>query len=69
MVASAGYLWLSPRQTMLKARVPVIDVCASRTGAGKSQTSRRLAQLLQTMQQRVVIVRHPMPYGDLAAIK
>lgn len=67
MAAGAGYLWLSPRQTMLKARVPVIAVCASRTGAGKSQTSRRLAQLLQTMQQRVVIVRHPMPYGDLAA--
>lgn len=67
MAAGAGYLWLSPRQTMLKARVPVIAVCASRTGAGKSQTSRRIAQILQTMQQRVVIVRHPMPYGDLAA--
>lgn len=67
MAAGAGYLWLSPRQTMLKASVPVIAVCASRTGAGKSQTSRRIAQILQTMQQRVVIVRHPMPYGDLAA--
>ncbi|MCE7979984.1 MAG: GTPase [Caldilinea sp. CFX5] len=67
MAAGAGYLWLSPRQTMLKARVPVIAVCASRTGAGKSQTSRRVAQILQARQQRVVIVRHPMPYGDLAA--
>jgi len=67
MAAGAGYLWLSPRQTMLKAKAPVIAVCASRTGAGKSQTSRRLAQILKTMQQRVVIVRHPMPYGDLAA--
>ena len=67
MAAGAGYLWLSPRQTMLKAKVPVIAVCASRTGAGKSQTSRRLAQILKNMQQRVVIVRHPMPYGDLAA--
>lgn len=67
MAAGAGYLWLSPRQTMLKARVPVIAVCASRTGAGKSQTSRRIAQILKNMQQRVAIVRHPMPYGDLAA--
>lgn len=67
MAAGAGYLWLSPRQTMLKARVPVIAVCASLTGAGKSQTNRRIAQILQTLQQRVIIVRHPMPYGDLAA--
>lgn len=67
MAAGAGYLWLSPRQTMLKAAVPVIAVCASRTGAGKSQTSRRIAQLLHGMNKRVVVVRHPMPYGDLRA--
>ncbi len=67
MAAGASYLWLSPRQTMLKANVPVIAVCATRTGAGKSQTSRRIAQILQTMNKRVVVVRHPMPYGDLHA--
>lgn len=65
MAAGASYLWLSPRQTMLKANVPVIAVCATRTGAGKSQTSRRIAQILQAMNKRVVVVRHPMPYGDL----
>lgn len=52
---------------MPKANLPVIAVCASRTGAGKSQTSRRVAQILRTLGKRVVIVRHPMPYGDLKA--
>ncbi|MFN8177588.1 MAG: cyclic 2,3-diphosphoglycerate synthase [bacterium] len=63
--AGADWLLLSPRRTMLKARVPVVSICASRTGAGKSQTSRRVATLLQQHGKRVVAVRHPMPYGDL----
>ncbi len=50
---------------MLKAKVPVISVCAVRTGAGKSQTSRQIAKILKEKGQRVVVVRHPMPYGDL----
>jgi predicted GTPase len=63
--AGADWQLLSPRHTMLKARVPVVSICASRTGAGKSQTSRRVATLLQQHGKRVVAVRHPMPYGDL----
>jgi predicted GTPase len=63
--AGADWLLLSPRHTMLQARVPVVSICASRTGSGKSQTSRRVATLLQQHGKRVVAVRHPMPYGDL----
>jgi len=50
---------------MLKARVPVIAVCAVRTGSGKSQTTRRVAQIVKKGGRRAVVVRHPMPYGDL----
>jgi predicted GTPase len=50
---------------MLKAKVPVISVCAVRTGSGKSQTSRQIAKILKTKGLKVVVVRHPMPYGDL----
>jgi predicted GTPase len=67
IAAGADYLLLGPKHTMLKAAVPVIAVCAVRTGAGKSQTTRRLAGLLRDAGRRVVVVRHPMPYGDLAA--
>jgi predicted GTPase len=66
MAAGANFLLLGPRQTMLKSAVPVVAVCAARTGAGKSQTSRRLASILRAQGKRVVVVRHPMPYGDLA---
>ena len=52
--------------TMLKAKVPVVSICAVRTGSGKSQTSRRVTGILREKSFRVVIVRHPMPYGDLA---
>jgi predicted GTPase len=51
---------------MLKARVKVVSVCAVRTGCGKSQTTRKVAGLLRARGKRVVVVRHPMPYGDLA---
>jgi predicted GTPase len=67
MAAGANYLLLGPRQTMLPANVPVVAVCAARTGAGKSQTSRRVAKILRHLDKRVVVVRHPMPYGDLKA--
>jgi len=66
LVAGADYLLLSPRRTMLKASVPVVAVNAARTGAGKSQTSRRVAKILGKSGRKVVAVRHPMPYGDLA---
>jgi predicted GTPase len=67
MAAGASFVLLGPRHTMLASAAPVIAVCAARTGAGKSQTSRRIAMLLRELGRRVVIVRHPMPYGDLAA--
>ncbi len=66
MAAGADYMLLGPRHTMLESKVPVVAVCAARTGAGKSQTSRRVAGVLREMGKRVVAVRHPMPYGDLA---
>jgi predicted GTPase len=65
MAAGASYLLLGPRQTMLDANVPVVSICAARTGSGKSQTSRRVAALLAEAGRRVAVVRHPMPYGDL----
>jgi predicted GTPase len=62
----ADFLLLSARRTMLQARVPVIAVTAVRTGAGKSQTTRYLSNILKKLGKRVVAIRHPMPYGDLA---
>lgn len=65
--AGADFVLLGPESTMLRSRKPVISICAVRTGAGKSQTTRRIARLLRDRGLRVGIVRHPMPYGDLAA--
>ena len=62
----ADFLLLSARRTMLPAKVPVIAVTAVRTGAGKSQTTRYLSNILKKLGKRVVAIRHPMPYGDLA---
>lgn len=56
---------MGPDTTMLKADVPVVAVCAVRTGAGKSQTSRHVVAILRGLGLKVVVVRHPMPYGDL----
>ena len=63
--AGATYLMLGPKDTMLRSNKPVIAVCAVRTGAGKSQTSRRVIELLKKKGLRVIAVRHPMPYGEL----
>ncbi len=63
--AGADFWLLSPRVTQLKAAKPVVAVCAVRTGAGKSQTTRKVAQILQERGKKVVVIRHPMPYGDL----
>jgi predicted GTPase len=65
LAAGAAFRLNGPKATMLRSRVPVVSVCAVRTGAGKSQTSRRVAGLLRARGRRVVAVRHPMPYGDL----
>jgi predicted GTPase len=69
LAAGAGFRLMSPRLTMIKSTKPVVSVCAVRTGSGKSQTSRRILEILQTElgYKNVVAVRHPMPYGDLAA--
>jgi predicted GTPase len=65
LASGADYLLLGPRHTTFKARVPVVSVCAARTGAGKSQTSRKVTGILTGWGKRVVAIRHPMPYGDL----
>jgi len=63
--SGAMFMLLGPEQTQLKSTKPVISVCATRTGAGKSQTSRKIVQMLMKKGLRVVAVRHPMPYGNL----
>ena len=64
LAAGADFRLMGP-STMLKAKVPVVSVCAVRTGCGKSQTSRKVAKILKANGYRVVVIRHPMPYGDL----
>ncbi len=61
----ANFVLLGARETMLKSRKPVIAICATRTGCGKSQTTRRVAEILTEAGKKVVAIRHPMPYGDL----
>jgi len=65
MAAGAKFSMLGPEQTMLRSSKPVIAVVAVRTGCGKSQTSRRVVEILQEAGKKPVSVRHPMPYGDL----
>jgi predicted GTPase len=67
--AGANFVLPGPKDTMLKSTKPVISVGAVRTGCGKSQTSRRIIEILMARGFKVVAVRHPMPYGDLAAQK
>lgn len=65
IAAGADFRLLGPALTMLPSSKPVVAVCAARTGAGKSQTTRRVVDVLKEQGMRVVVVRHPMPYGDL----
>src|SRR5262245_58308339 len=67
VACGADYILLGARSTMLEAKVPVVSVCAVRTGSGKSQTTRKVCRILLDRGLRVVAVRHPMPYGDLEA--
>ena len=67
--AGADFMLLGPAQTQIKSTKPVISVCAVRTGCGKSQTSRRVIEILMEMGLKVVAVRHPMPYGNLVEQK
>ena len=67
LAAGADFTLLGPARTMIRSRRPVVAVGASRTGAGKSQTTRYVAALLARRGLHPVIIRHPMPYGDLVA--
>src|SRR3954466_16296395 len=65
LAAGATDELIAPRQTMLESSKPSVAICAVRTGSGKSQTTRRVAELLREAGKRVAVLRHPMPYGDL----
>jgi predicted GTPase len=65
MAAGADFLLLGPNATQIRSKKPVIGICAVRTGCGKSQTGRRVVDILQSHGHKVVVIRHPMPYGDL----
>ncbi len=65
MAHGADFTLIGATYTMLKSSKPVISVCAVRTGCGKSPTTRKVAEILQAQGRKVVVVRHPMPYGDL----
>ena len=67
--AGANFIQLGPKDTQVKSTKPVISVGAVRTGCGKSQTSRRIIEILMAQDLKVVAIRHPMPYGDIAAQK
>src|SRR6187399_153826 len=69
LAAGADFRLLGPETTMLHSSKPVVAVCATRTGCGKSQTSRKVGQELLDAGLRVALVRHPMPYGDLEAMR
>jgi len=65
LAAGASFRLLGPKDTMLKSKKFVISICASRTGAGKSPLTRKVCQIVRKLGFRVVVIRHPMPYGDL----
>ncbi len=69
MAAGASFILLGPSDTQIRSTKPVVAVCAVRTGAGKSQTARRVVEVLMSKGLKVVAIRHPMPYGNLAAQK
>src|SRR5262249_4638709 len=66
LAAGADFWMLGTEHTQLKSTVPVISVCAVRTGCGKSPVSRLVAEELRRQGRKPVVIRHPMPYGDLA---
>jgi predicted GTPase len=67
LAAGADFRLMGADTTMLESDKPLVSICALRTGSGKSQTTRRVCDVLQEMAKQVVVIRHPMPYGDLAA--
>lgn len=67
LAAGADFRLMGPNATMLSSSKPVVAICAVRTGSGKSQTTRRVCDILRAAGKQVVAIRHPMPYGDLAS--
>ena len=65
MAQGADFIFIGATYTMLKSEKPVVAICAVRTGCGKSQTTRKVCTILKELNKKVVVVRHPMPYGDL----
>jgi len=65
MAGGADFFLIGAPHTMLKSQKPIVAVCAVRTGCGKSQTTRKVCSILRNLGRKVVVVRHPMPYGDL----
>ncbi|MBD3168574.1 MAG: GTPase [candidate division Zixibacteria bacterium] len=65
VAAGADFKLLSATDTMIRSKKPVVAICAARTGSGKSQTTRRVCEILKEMGHKVAAIRHPMPYGDL----
>ncbi len=66
LACGSDFRLMGPKTTMLKSRLPVVSVCAVRTGAGKSTVSRSVSKSLKKLVDRVVVIRHPMPYGNLS---
>lgn len=64
--AGADFRLMGPKTTMLESSKPVISICAVRTGIGKSQTTRKVCDILRQKGRKVAVIRHPMPYGDLS---
>jgi predicted GTPase len=67
LAAGADWKLINPLSTMIPSRKPVVSICAVRTGSGKSQTTRKVTEILKLSGKKVSVVRHPMPYGDLVA--
>src|SRR5512136_144466 len=65
LAAGADFRLIGPKETQIKSTRPVVSICAVRTGAGKSQTTRRVSEALQALGYKVAAIRHPMPYGNL----
>ncbi|WXG41670.1 MAG: cyclic 2,3-diphosphoglycerate synthase [Candidatus Freyarchaeum deiterrae] len=65
LACGADFRLMGPKATMLESKLPVISICAVRTGSGKSQTTRKVCDILRKNGLKPVVIRHPMPYGDL----
>ena len=69
IASGADFMMMGADHTMVESTKPVVSICAVRTGCGKSQTTRRVCEILKARGKKVVAIRHPMPYGDLVAQK